>query len=302
MKKILTLTAVIFTLDVLGQQQIPNNSFENWSGTDTLELDDAWYSLNVITQDYPNYGALRTTDAYDGQYALKLVSGKVDATPFGFPLIDTTAEESLGIFTTQGPIDGIPFTDRPNKLTFYYKYSPGTYPSGIVDTGLLYFKFSGPNGNIGEGIFRFYGNAVTQYTYAEVPITWWNNDTPDTLFFNVSSSTTGFDMLPQNIEEQFTNQIGNELLIDKLDFVYSTGIYDLYVNTELSIYPNPVKNILSIQSTKNLTKSYKIFDATGKLISKGKITNNTIDISNLSDGVYYLTFKDEAKLLKFVKQ
>ncbi|RKX19328.1 MAG: hypothetical protein DRP35_07875, partial [Candidatus Zixiibacteriota bacterium] len=242
MKTLFTLSTLMIVLSLTAQQQLPNSSFEDWS-TDTVSGSlepDGWFSLNTITQDYPNYGTLRTTDAYSGQYALHLISGHVDATPYGFSMIDTTAEATIGTLTSGGPNDGMPYTDRPTKLTFYYKYTAGTTPSNVIDTGLLYFKFSGPSGNIGEGIFQFYGNVVTNYSFVEIPITWWNSNTPDSLFMNISSSTTGFDMMPMSVNSNIPNQINSELFIDKLVFSnFPVSNNPPLISKDFNVYPNP---------------------------------------------------------------
>ncbi len=297
MKKTFIFIALIISMNTFGQQQVLNGSFENWSG-DSLEP-DGWFSLNMITLNYPTYGTTRTTDAYDGTYALKLVSGKVDATPFGFPLTDTTAMATMGYFNNE-PHEGIPFTDRPEKLTFYYKYSPGTYPVGIVDTGQVYVKFELQGSSLGEGIMQFYGNTVTEYTYAEIPITWWDQFTPDTLKIGIASSTTGFSQCDVC---HFANQIGSELIIDKMEFVYPTGINNLdNMDNSISIYPNPVTKKLLVNSKNKLT-NYSIYNSIGELISEGKIINSSINVNNLQKGFYYVKIKtvNQFKMLKFIK-
>ncbi len=282
---------IVLSLSAFGQQQVPNGSFENWSG-DTLNP-DGWFTLNSITQDYPTYGTTRTTDAFDGTYALKLVSGKVDATPLGFPSIDTTAVAAIGNLTQQGPQDGISFTDRPEKVSFYYKYSPGTYPVGIVDTGQVYVKFTRQGSGVGEGIFQFYGNSVTQYTYAEIPINWWSQDEPDSLTIDISSSTTGFSTC--NVCD-FANQIGSELIIDKMKFVYPTGINNAKgLNNLTNIYPNPASNkiTLDINHLNNSDSKINIYNVTGKLIRVETLSQNQqqIDIGDLSNGIYIVEIK-----------
>jgi len=56
------------------------------------------------------------------------------------------------------------------------------------------------------------------------------------------------------------------------------------------IYPNPVSNILRIQSTENLIfEIANIYDMTGKLVKPIKIIDlKTIDVSNLERGIYLL--------------
>ncbi len=294
MKNTFMFIAFILSMSAFGQQQIPNGSFENWSGGDTLNP-DGWFSLNVITQDYPTYGTTRTSDAYDGAYALKLVSGKVDATPFGFPMIDTTAIAGLGNLTPQGPQEGIPFTDRPQKLTFYYKYSPGIYPVGIVDTGQVSVKFKLQGSGIGEGIMKFYGNAVTQYTYAEILINWWNQDTPDSLEIGITSSTTGFSHCEVCY---FANQIGSELIIDKMEFVYPSGInVPIGVGNLTTIYPNPASDIinLNINKANNADMTLNIYNVIGTLVKSEILEQNQqqINIEDLSNGIYIVEIKNK---------
>ncbi|HPD25002.1 MAG TPA: T9SS type A sorting domain-containing protein [Bacteroidales bacterium] len=290
-----TFIFMLFLLPIVafGQQQVPNGSFENWSG-DPL-APDGWLTVNSITPDYPTYGTTRITDSYDGTYAVKLVSGKVDATPMGFPYIDTTAVVSIGVLTSQGPIYGIPFTDRPLKLSFYYKYSPGTYPTGIVDTAQVLVQLRSQNSSIGEGVMKFYGNAVTQYTYAEIPITYWNQATPDTLVIDITSSVTGFSKCDVC---HFANQIGSELIIDKMEFIYTTtGINNAeQIQNFVTIYPNPASDKINLDiNNTTLTElaTVNIYSTTGKLIKGLTISQNhqQIDIRNLSNGIYILEVK-----------
>ena len=67
---------------------------------------------------------------------------------------------------------------------------------------------------------------------------------------------------------------------------YPTSITDLA--NSISIYPNPVDEILTIEAPKQAI-SYEIYDAAGKLSLSNSISNfATIDLSGLSAGVYLL--------------
>lgn len=75
------------------------------------------------------------------------------------------------------------------------------------------------------------------------------------------------------------------------------------IKNELSIYPNPATDFLNI--TKASEKAtYKIFNVSGVLVLKGAITNEKIDVSSLSKGVYVISILDTGKELlntKFIK-
>lgn len=79
----------------------------------------------------------------------------------------------------------------------------------------------------------------------------------------------------------------------------------LSVNTiirsnKFSIYPNPAKNKIHINSVVELNdKNYKIFNSLGQLVSNGTIENKQIKIENLDKGVYYIIINGTSfKLMK----
>ncbi len=84
--------------------------------------------------------------------------------------------------------------------------------------------------------------------------------------------------------------------------VLSTGIENI---SEVSTYPNPVKNILTITSLAQPIESYKIYTVNGQLVqSDSLVTKNQLDISSLTAGVYVLKFTSNKKkrTVKFIKE
>lgn len=75
---------------------------------------------------------------------------------------------------------------------------------------------------------------------------------------------------------------------------------------ELSLYPNPATDVLKIANANNLSNaSFSIVDILGKTVVRSKTLNNdSIDVSNLSSGVYILSVSSEegAKQFKFQKK
>lgn len=67
----------------------------------------------------------------------------------------------------------------------------------------------------------------------------------------------------------------------------------------LSLYPNPAKNILNINSEPALGQIYTITDMTGRTIKSG-IAESAIDVSSLSSGLYTFTVNNISA--KFVKE
>ena len=64
----------------------------------------------------------------------------------------------------------------------------------------------------------------------------------------------------------------------------------------LSLYPNPVTgNVLNITSAANLDMNVAIFDVLGKQVINTKVTNNTVNVSNLNAGVYIVKVTEDGK-------
>jgi hypothetical protein len=75
------------------------------------------------------------------------------------------------------------------------------------------------------------------------------------------------------------------------------------LNTELKLYPNPVKDELLTIVSKSEVINYLIFNSVGKEVLRG--TSSNINVANLNTGVYYLkaTFLNGFNTVKaFIKQ
>lgn len=104
------------------------------------------------------------------------------------------------------------------------------------------------------------------------------------------------------------NGYGNNLYIDNI------GIGKVLLNIEkddenwgsdFSIFPNPASDILNLDIS-NEGLNYKIVNNIGQEMSKGKLiaSENTLDISSLNKGIYFLEVYSEKgnKLMKFIKK
>ena len=70
---------------------------------------------------------------------------------------------------------------------------------------------------------------------------------------------------------------------------------------DINIYPNPVNNILNIKFSKTGSYKISIFDILGKKLYGLKINNssdNTVDLSNLESGVYFVTITGDLNYSK----
>ena len=204
MKKHLFLLALaLIAVTAFGQNPIPNGNFEQWN-TDTISTplnynyssnSDAFFTYNLPAN------VTMTTDAYHGNYAVKLVT-EADAT-------DTT----FGYFLNTNPnngnpatwVGGMPYNQSPTGIRGYYKYNVAS-----LDSATIIIDFSSAGANIATYVYKIGGvqNSYTPFNFTFNPPL---PSTPDSVIFAAASSNV---MLNNGIA-------GSTLYIDSVSF---TGV------------------------------------------------------------------------------
>lgn len=83
--------------------------------------------------------------------------------------------------------------------------------------------------------------------------------------------------------------------IDSVTFSYNTLSTSQNQIAGLKLYPNPVKEVLHIESNNTSEKSIELFNVLGKSVYKGKTINNSVNLSNVNKGVYIAKITEEEK-------
>lgn len=83
----------------------------------------------------------------------------------------------------------------------------------------------------------------------------------------------------------------------------TTGINEVNEEFSFSIYPNPANSEISIQTNLNTATQFYIYDATGRLLNIHRLTDKTqtISISTLASGVYYVRIENNNTTKKLIK-
>ena len=70
---------------------------------------------------------------------------------------------------------------------------------------------------------------------------------------------------------------------------------DFEITGDLKIYPNPAKTTITVMNNRYPHLSFQFFNVVGQRIHSGSLSNtmNTINVTNLAEGVYFLHFMDE---------
>ena len=85
----------------------------------------------------------------------------------------------------------------------------------------------------------------------------------------------------------------------------NVGIGDQIQNNSISIFPNPAQSVINVMAdNKLLSEIYSIYDNTGKVVLTGKLNsqNTTIELGNLSGGIYMFSVGENMQTFKIIKE
>ncbi|MFC7775105.1 T9SS type A sorting domain-containing protein [Flavobacterium sp. GCM10027622] len=83
--------------------------------------------------------------------------------------------------------------------------------------------------------------------------------------------------------------------VDNFRFSFNTLRRDEHTIPNLKMYPNPAKSQVTISSDNFAEKKIEIYNTLGKMVLAQKTTNNPIDITSLSKGIYMVKISEEGK-------
>ncbi|MEW4924543.1 T9SS type A sorting domain-containing protein [Algibacter sp. 2305UL17-15] len=98
----------------------------------------------------------------------------------------------------------------------------------------------------------------------------------------------------------FFDKNGGTYYIDDLTQSTSATLSTTKFNTSsINMYPNPVKDVIYFGKDVK-TESYKVLNVTGALIKEVKATQRSLDVSELTAGMYFVA--TDSGVSKFIKQ
>ncbi len=290
MKKLLLLIFTVWTIQ-LSAQLIPNNSFESWTiATAGHEDPDNWATANPTTNVFPLYVVTteKTTDAYDGSFAVKMTSTNV--LTLVSPGLITLGDFSVNLFTQVSTLTGgINFNLHPDKVNFHYKFSPASGDSFRMGLWMLRDDGSEVPDTVATALFDGF-DTQTEYTFQSIDIEYRSELEPEILNIIFVSTAPGNPVA------------GSILFIDKVELEYTTGIITDNID-ELQVFPNPTKDYLVVNEVFNAC-GYKVFDLNGRLIkSNNNSKENRIELIGIESGTYILSIEKDGIIhsQKFIK-
>ncbi len=255
---VLKIDSISFT-GISTQPALMGGDFELWQTEQVNKIADWYYNDNED-------GVQRTTDAYEGNYAIELKTflGDKEQNPEA-----RSGQISTGYWsnTCNCMKGGTPFNSQYDTVAFWYKYIPAS-----TDTAEIYLEFTKNGMQVGGAGIRL--NATSFYYYMEVPLYAWQ--LPDTVKITVQSSLWNHSS---------TEYVGSSLKIDHLHF-----------KSQIVAFPGPIVGIITQPGCNTATGSvvlsglpsgnWKLLRTPGGTTTG---TGTTTVVTGLASGTY--TFK-----------
>jgi hypothetical protein len=92
-------------------------------------------------------------------------------------------------------------------------------------------------------------------------------------------------------------------VLSRIEF-FVTGLDDQIFSSQMSVFPNPASTSLFFNTNSSLPVDWVyIYDIQGRLLESIEVSGNSVDISGLADGAYFVrTGMDSHQLFKIIKQ
>ncbi|AXT18520.1 T9SS C-terminal target domain-containing protein [Flavobacteriaceae bacterium AU392] len=189
-----------------------------------------------------------------------------------------------------------PCFDLSNETsaTFDFNY----HMFGSNDFGSIVLEASNDSGLTWTSLWSLTGNQGNQWNTANIDLTLYVGGSVQLRFNRVTGGTWQADFALDNVElntSSVAQQVENPILSNQNSL---SSINDIV------LYPNPVQgNTLNVSSNFD-DLSYEVYNIIGQVVSKGKVINKVINVSELTSAVYHIRFTtgEETITKRFIKR
>lgn len=273
-------------------QQIPNYSFETWSGNEP----NSWNTTNSVLGISFNTVTKDMAGPQQGLASAKLTAVSKTIFLLGtykIPGVITLGKLNVDLLKQSYSLSGgTPFIGRPQKLSGYFKYQPVNNDTCIFGMGL--FKWNnGKQDTLGFAALDTAGT-FNSWTRFEIPVHYLTLGDPDTMNIVILNSNPldGLD------------HTGTKLWIDNLSLEYGiVGIEGVTFPRKLSIYAEPHARQLIVESSFDRSENLDIslINMSGAEIKRWKRSmlhsTERLDVNTLSPGTYVIRITSGNRLI-----
>ncbi len=296
MKHLFSCLALLGLLTPARAQQLPNPGLETWVTRTGNQAPQGYVTSDDYAQRLVGVGlgtVTQSTTAHGGQYAARVAGVNVLGRNVpGLLVLGDVARLTPAAAASFSFRGGLPYTGRPARLQFWYRFS-----GAAQDSATLYLELrQGPRATartvaLGSAFLVAPANATTVYTLGSLPLTYGAGAfAPDTVRFGVAVGTT--------------RSAGTAVLY--LDDLSLSGGALATAPSQAApavlVYPNPSTGGRFVVRTPDpalAAAPLTVRDGLGRVVlalparplTGGVITERELDLSRQPRGLYLLSFE-----------
>lgn len=296
MKKYFIVFFYILAQHGLFAQNYPNGTFEEWQYTSQESIYANYWRWGAFNTPCSPFNVLleRTDDSFQGNWAAK-VESKICYDDFGQPRLQAghlyTSETESGL--VPAPLTwSIEYTERPQELSFHYQFHREGIDSAAVYLLLFNYDIDTHFVDTVATASGYISDETTTYEEFVLPIDYLKETQPSFIHIIFICSKTIGDLGQVTYTPAYENaHPGTTLWIDNV--VLRGGTVNTTSPQEkgwnFSAYPNPTEDEIHIDIPQQIqVDKVQVYDNQGRVVKEFKDFGNTLNISDISKGIYYL--------------
>lgn len=281
MKTITVFSAMVFCSVAL-IAQIPNGGFEIWEnyfdGPNVYQKPDLWVGAlpnSSLTNSFSIEKNFESFPPGTGQFSMKIQPDL----PNEVRGVALSRDDFSNAMTNNIPNPSFAINYKPSTLNLYYKYFPEGGDTMYVQ--IFFYK----NGNVISHAYFGTDLTVSNWTALEIPIAFTTSDLPD-------SASILF------VTGAYVQHSGSILYVDNVSFDgFVSSISETTTEQlDFDLFPNPASYWVSLTFSnydgEGIISIYNALGTEVKVVAYSS-SNPTIDISDLSNGLYIVQLKSK---------
>ncbi len=236
-----------------------------------------------------------TTNPSSGTGTLTLIGGTAEAST-AYPTGQTGLAYSISNFPGDTAASGTAGYQFNTSTTGYNSITVSFYVSGTNQSSRWQqYEYSIDGGTSWSILGNNNGDLTTTFAQKSFNLPAACDNVSNLAFRIVSIFAQPTNSAYESIQGGGYNGNNGKWLIDGVTFSYNTLGNQQNEIAGLKIYPSPAKSYLSITSDNFSEKQLTLYDTLGKIALTTNVSNQAVDISSLSKGVYIAKITEEGK-------
>jgi len=315
---LLIITTALLTGFTHGQQQLQNGDFESWEAVPGGSEPVNWNSFLTAGGGLASLAANQievSADVRPGSSGVKSVkiwsrvpfptliaNGNLTLGKINMGSSQATNADNYNRTITTDPAFNQVMQDKPDSIVFWTKFTPNGHSGKARMKATIHDNYDYRDPEDAASMLHIVGTAVDNFPSTNGQ--WVRKSIP--FEYNGPATDAAYVLLTFTTSEVAGGGKKDDFLwIDDVEFIYNELSVDKnqLLNT-VSIYPNPVKEVLTISNVQKAT-NYTIHSVLGEVIMKGELNDftNKIETNKIQKGVYFLhlTHGEHKRTIRFIK-